>query len=1546
MPKGLYELASGIDPNAIINIKLDTLERNNRFENSLNIPKYESLAMPEIKSFIPKDLEADDLLTRKDIRLPSLRDALLSDDPKIAEIAQEALRYNAQKNPISRGVGTTQYVPYTEGQNKFTNKNIFKGERNTMYGYNPYVSLAENEQFNHDNVWNSYSNFGKAWRSTGILHGRVLSKLTTGLVGMVGDLGSMAWNGLAELGEVTGVSGKNNFWNNVSNNKLARAMEEANEHVKEQWLPTYKALNYDDKGAWAKLFDPYTWTNSFADGVGFLLQFAIPGTIFGKLGHAGKLARSIGVLEEAVVTAEATGDAIKVAKAVKTLEQAKNASRFTKAMGYEIGGKRAKGISEFLTGSDNVGGISAHIYNTSMEALAETKETFNQSVKELMDKGISREKAIEIAGNNAPYQFLGNLAVLTASNAFENKLLQKAIGNRALRAEGKLGMNTLEEVVTPTTKFGKFFGTDKSWGNRLKFYGKNSAKAVAFEGFWEENAQTALSRWTAESYQRTGDDGVFDEKVQGGLQGLIKQYWKQTKDAIKGNDREAADSIMAGAVIGILGANGFSKFAGTRKEISRQIPLIDGNGEIMRDKDGKISYGKEILKPKTFFPESQRKLEIREKAQKVAEFTNKRDAFITLNDFDESLYDNKGEIIQEKLKEKTATIQEKLAKIDSVFRRTVTSETLLDVHQRDILKNEVFGDYVKAHILNNTGEALVDRLRDWNKADPNELAMYGVTPELQQDSLKWASRAEELLQAYRKAEDILYNAPKNESVSSYQSKTLAVRSLIFDYTSLKLMSEELAEKYKVLASENNPFAKYPQLQDYNTLQVRIKSLESQLSSPSISIIEREKVQEDLKDLQEQQNNLKQTISATEDLKYGSDGLVFPKDADIKAEMDNILNNYQDYFDFEHYANEHTAAASTYEKLIKDYSDPKTGLQKYNEVVDYWENKIFANEKAEEEAAETEEEKEKAKETKATLKLLKDNVASAKTEEERKAAEEALSAFIQEAKDAGIDIDETNTEDEEEADNGSEDKDLDELNEELQKSGGELEIGAEVITSEDLAFETPFKTSGKESNNIEKEKDDGEKIVLFDRELLINHGYNRLLTQFINEVNNGDKKGILKNYQPFIVKDSREFAKQRLSKENLKKLDDKEIEIGAILIFKNKETGEILRFEEETGKPMVGFSFNESIDPDKKVGFGYRVAERENAYNKKYATKDNLSPAKEFYAKQQAIADFIRDTVVKNGSIEIPMNISTGSLGIIPTTDYKENALKRFKDFHENEIVIIKDTNDFPEGFYNGQVVLKIPSKFTYTKLDHYIPTYMDKVSKESSPVIYEALQSLPYYKFKTAEEASNVVSNFLKKLFYTNTKQYFKIEGNEEAGYKIVYYRKDDIGKESKIKFLDLSPRVYAPSFDNTRNFTYYITDEQNNLKSVEMTNDEYVQFVKDHLVTRHKVMLIGKKGSEKIYTKPVNAYLNLTSVNDIDVSQGKAKESTVNSIVNNVVTPQNLQNKKKNTIIPIEKPKISLNFNITEENLVSSSNPLLFKGEYDKLTKDYENLLELIKCI
>ena len=410
MPKGLYELSAGFDSNNLLNLKIDTFERMNRLQEGLNIPQAQSIAIPKYIPFIPKDIESDSIITKQDERLPSLKDALDSPDALIRNSAKQVVEAQALKNPVSFGVGTDQYVPYTEGQDKFTSK---------RFGYNPYKSLAENEDFYHRNIWDNYTNVGKFQRSVGLFTARALSKTVTGLVGMVGDLTSMAWNGLEELGEAFG-GRKNNFWNDVSNNWLSRKMEQLDNHVKEQILPTYKSLDYDNKGAWEKLLDSYTWTNSMADGAGFLLQFAIPAAFLGKIGQAGRLARSIGTLEEGLVAAQAAGDTAKAASLIKTIAQAKNASAFTKAMGYDLTGKTAK-FAQFATGSENVGGISSHVFNTMMESVAETKEGFKRTVEELMAKGMSEEQAIKEAGENAPGQFLINMAVLSISNAFENK---------------------------------------------------------------------------------------------------------------------------------------------------------------------------------------------------------------------------------------------------------------------------------------------------------------------------------------------------------------------------------------------------------------------------------------------------------------------------------------------------------------------------------------------------------------------------------------------------------------------------------------------------------------------------------------------------------------------------------------------------------------------------------------------------------------------------------------------------------------------------------------------------------------------------------------------------------------------------------------------------------------------------------------------------------------------------------------------------------------------------------------------------------------------
>ena len=392
------ELEVGVFSDNLLSTQLDTQERVNSLFADFNVPDIQHST-----PIIPKDWNTDDIL--KSTNLPKREDYLTSDDPKLRELAKTAMAQDAAGNrALTKKFGMPNMVRYQEGQEKFTEDHWWSESGKTKFGFNPYKSLAENEAFYHENVWNNYSLLGKTWRGVGTFAGRVLSKVLTGLVGMVGDIGSMMWNGLEEAVEAAG-GPKNNFWADVSDNWLARTMEEADNYTKEQILPVYKALNYDNKGVMSKLFDPTFWMTDISDGAGFLLQFAVPGTMFGKaamLGKAGKLGR-FGKVMAAGVGETAT------------------ASRLSKGLGTGL---------ELLTGSRNVGGISAHVFNTTMEGVAETKEGFKDTVNDLLSKGYSRHEAEQIAAENAPQQFGLNMAILSISNAFENKWFQQSIGNR------------------------------------------------------------------------------------------------------------------------------------------------------------------------------------------------------------------------------------------------------------------------------------------------------------------------------------------------------------------------------------------------------------------------------------------------------------------------------------------------------------------------------------------------------------------------------------------------------------------------------------------------------------------------------------------------------------------------------------------------------------------------------------------------------------------------------------------------------------------------------------------------------------------------------------------------------------------------------------------------------------------------------------------------------------------------------------------------------------------------------------------------------------
>lgn len=893
------ELEVGLFSDNLLSTRLDTQERINDLFNNFNIPDIQ-YTPNEITPIIPKNWNSDDILQSKN--LPSRLDFLTSTDPKMNFIAKSQMEQDSLRNKaLTKGYGLDNLVRYQKGQEKFTEDHWWSEEGKTRYGFNPFKTLAENEDFYHKNVWENYSLLGKAWRGYGTFAGRVLSKLTTGLIGMVGDIGSMAWNGLQELTESMGGQ-KNNFWADVSDNWLARTMEEADQYTKEQILPTYKSLNYDDKGALSKLTDPVFWTNDLADGVGFLLQFAIPGTLFGKAavaGNAGKLGRFGKVMSSGV-------------------GQLETSSRLAKGLGSSL---------EFLTGSRNVGGISAHVFNTTMESVAETKEGFNNTVQELIAKGYSKHDAEQIAAESAPFQFGTNMAILSFSNAFENKWFQRAVGNRVNPFRSSIDDAGLIKMK-PGSMVGKFF-TNNKWGNRIYFYGAEGAKAAIMEGYWEENAQLAAQRVARGQYNRRGEDTLSEGELEKSTN-FFNQLLKQTIDSAKGKDREASDSILAGAVIGILGGTAFSKFSGTRN-----IPQIDADGNAIYDDEGRR------ITKKSFLPESTRRRKNREHAEVVARVKNARDAWLSINLMPIDIYDENGQINQEKAQQRVDELNEKLSKIASVTDRKITLDGLLSQTERENKQYLLFGDYVKAHILNGSGEALINRLKNWGKKTKDELEMYGVTEEIMENPLHWANIAEMLYKEYSKVDRINYVNPidpetgKNESTESYFQKQRAVKSLVFDYIAQREASKATAAKYAELEAESNPFKDIDEFNSYNNLIARREVLKNTINS----LTDQESKDHYQKELDKVNDQIEMRKNSLPEHEVGSTGMIFEKNSDTNAQEENIFETLNEYLGYQFAKEDFLRAVDAHTKLIEEYSDPVEGINKWNKNVAYWADKM-------------------------------------------------------------------------------------------------------------------------------------------------------------------------------------------------------------------------------------------------------------------------------------------------------------------------------------------------------------------------------------------------------------------------------------------------------------------------------------------------------------------------------------------------------------------------------------------------------------------------------
>lgn len=525
IPSALWDSVNSFD--SIFALDLDTKQR---FDNILTgVQKPIDYPIPDFnKDFQPQGLPQNDLLN-PNLMKGTVGNALFSQDPKVAAYATDRLLQKQSRLPVTQGVGVPDRFQYDKMMDKY-----IKGD----FGYNPYQSIEDNEDFNYRYDYLNQSLFERITKNIGTGVSRFLGSVVLKLGQTAGYMGSMIGNGIEEIFNAK----DNNFMADVADNSLSRWFEGLETDMKNSnLLSVFKPRNWEDRGFFNKLGHGAFWTDEVADGAAFMGEMVASMYMLGGLGKIGALGR-LGSTEINL------------------------ASRFGTT------GKVVDGILKTATGANNISGIGRWGFSVASESAFEASGLYQQRKEELRrerDAGINNFSDAEIdriSGDSAAASYKANMLILSASNAFENKMIFSPIFNR-LKNKTPNPKSRLVDISNSTDKiddiakasrktynYSTWVGKKLDWKNsnsRLRFYGSKGLSAIGMEGFWEENAQLAAERLAS-------TDNLS-------VSSFLNKILSQTGGALGGDDPEAATSIGLGAVIGGGGVTAVSKIRGGDK---------------------------------------------------------------------------------------------------------------------------------------------------------------------------------------------------------------------------------------------------------------------------------------------------------------------------------------------------------------------------------------------------------------------------------------------------------------------------------------------------------------------------------------------------------------------------------------------------------------------------------------------------------------------------------------------------------------------------------------------------------------------------------------------------------------------------------------------------------------------------------------------------------------------------------------------------------------------------------------------------------------------
>lgn len=400
----------------------------------------------------------------------------------------------------------------------------FKDGQADKYFGKAYMPDFDNEDY-YGSQESIFKTTGKGLARLGLYTG---TKVGQGLGFVVGLASPSSWDG--------------DLIANASDNAFAKMMDNLEDDVRNDWLPTYQEAADRDKGFFARaVSDADFWAEDFVDGVAFLASAWLPGLAGSKLSLGSRASKSLSFLRTGANTAE---------------QAVEGASKIQKFL---------SGAKSFATGLDtNV----AWAYATASESMFEGAEVKDKVYNSLQfeinpDTGVlyTEDEKKKIAGQAAHNTFLMNMMLLGFTNKFELRMLGSMFGlddagKGILKgvSGGALGEQMI--INAPKTRWDKFIDSKKFAFLKGLGYG------TMIEGGVEENGQLAISRINEKYGMKgklvTGSDlfKVWDSSVDYNVGNVLSQYFKQSAEVLPflnpdtPESRETAMNIGLGGLLG------------------------------------------------------------------------------------------------------------------------------------------------------------------------------------------------------------------------------------------------------------------------------------------------------------------------------------------------------------------------------------------------------------------------------------------------------------------------------------------------------------------------------------------------------------------------------------------------------------------------------------------------------------------------------------------------------------------------------------------------------------------------------------------------------------------------------------------------------------------------------------------------------------------------------------------------------------------------------------------------------------------------------------